>query len=120
MWLQMHVSVMHCVVSEQQRCILDQVVHHNNCDLVLSIAVGMTSFLQASRAVDLARLPDQAGKIYLITGGNTGLGYEMVKALAAKNAHVFMTSRNSEKQKRYYLASITRLIMHACRGPLSR
>lgn len=61
----------------------------------------MTSLLQASRAVNLAKLPDQTGKVYLVTGGNVGLGYEMVKALAAKNAHVFMTSRNSEKQKRY-------------------
>lgn len=66
----------------------------------------MTSLLQASRAVNLAKLPDQTGKVYLVTGGNTGLGYEMVKALAAKNAHVFMTSRNSEKQKRYGICNV--------------
>lgn len=72
----------------------------------------MTSLLQASRAVNLAKLPDQTGKVYLVTGGNVGLGYEMVKALAAKNAHVFMTSRNSEKQKRYGSATSPD---HTCR-----
>lgn len=66
----------------------------------------MTAIFQASRAVNLAKIPDQSGKVYLVTGGNTGLGYEMVKALAAKNAHVFMTSRNSEKQKRWVLCNV--------------
>ena len=77
----------------------------------------MTAIWQASRSINLAKIPDQTGKVYLVTGGNTGLGYEMVKALAAKNAHVFMTSRNSEKQKRYPPCKITQVITHAtCSG----
>ena len=59
----------------------------------------MTSFFQAQRAVNLTKIPDQSGKTFIVTGGNTGLGYEVVKALAAKNAHVFMTSRNVERQQ---------------------
>lgn len=59
----------------------------------------MTSLFQAQRAVHLNTIPDQNGKTYLVTGGNTGIGYEVAKALAAKNAHVFMTSRNAEKQQ---------------------
>lgn len=59
----------------------------------------MTSLFQAQRAVHLNKIPDQNGKTYLVTGGNTGIGYEVAKALAAKNAHVFMTSRNAEKQQ---------------------
>lgn len=45
-------------------------------------------------------MPDQSGRVYLVTGGNTGLGYEICKALAAKRAHVFMASRNPSKQER--------------------
>ncbi|MCA9882932.1 MAG: SDR family NAD(P)-dependent oxidoreductase [Anaerolineae bacterium] len=42
-------------------------------------------------------IPDQTGKIVVITGANSGLGYETVLALARKNAHVVMTSRSIEK-----------------------
>lgn len=59
----------------------------------------MTSLFQAQRAVDLVKIPDQTGKTFLVTGGNTGIGYEVAKALAAKNAHVFMTARNAERQQ---------------------
>lgn len=60
----------------------------------------MTSLFQSQRAVNLNKIPDQDGKTFLVTGGNTGLGYEVVKALTARNAHVFMTSRNAERQRR--------------------
>ena len=59
----------------------------------------MTSLFQAQRAVNLVKIPDQTGKTFLVTGGNVGIGYEVVKALAAKNAHVFMTARNAERQQ---------------------
>ena len=59
----------------------------------------MTSLLQSQRAVNLNKVPDQSGKVFIVTGGNTGLGFEVVKALAAKNAQVFMTTRNAEKQR---------------------
>ncbi len=59
----------------------------------------MTSLLQSQRAVNLNKIPDQTGKVFVVTGGNIGLGYEVAKALAASNAHVFMTARNPEKQR---------------------
>lgn len=42
-------------------------------------------------------LPDQEGRIALVTGANGGLGLETARALAAKGAHVIMASRNQEK-----------------------
>lgn len=59
----------------------------------------MTSLFQSQRAVNLQQIPDQHGKVFLVTGGNVGLGYEVAKALAAKDARVFITSRNVEKQR---------------------
>ncbi|MBR9998542.1 MAG: SDR family oxidoreductase [Cyclobacteriaceae bacterium] len=42
-------------------------------------------------------IPDLAGKIILITGANSGLGFESAKALAGKGATVIMACRNLEK-----------------------
>ncbi|KAL0036244.1 hypothetical protein WJX79_009773 [Trebouxia sp. C0005] len=45
-------------------------------------------------------IPNQQGKVYIVTGANTGVGYAAAKALAAKNARVYMASRNRDKQQR--------------------
>jgi NAD(P)-dependent dehydrogenase (short-subunit alcohol dehydrogenase family) len=46
-----------------------------------------------------ADIPDQTGRTAVITGANTGLGYETAGALAAKGAHVVLAVRNLEKGK---------------------
>src|ERR1700757_1078274 len=46
-----------------------------------------------------ADIPDQAGRTAVITGANTGLGYETAAALAAKGAHVVLAVRNLDKGK---------------------
>src|SRR6478736_3204932 len=46
-----------------------------------------------------ADIPDQTGRTAVITGANTGLGYETASALAAKGAHVVLAVRNLEKGK---------------------
>ena len=46
-----------------------------------------------------ANIPDQTGRTAVITGANTGLGYETAAALAAKGAHVVLAVRNLEKGK---------------------
>lgn len=42
-------------------------------------------------------IPSLEGKIIIVTGGNSGLGYESVKAFAEKGAQVIMTCRNVTK-----------------------
>ncbi|MHC9291100.1 SDR family NAD(P)-dependent oxidoreductase [Mycobacterium sp. LTG2003] len=44
-----------------------------------------------------ADVPDQTGRIAIVTGSNTGLGYETARALAAKGAHVVIAVRNLDK-----------------------
>ena len=44
-----------------------------------------------------AQIPDQTGRTAVITGANTGLGYETAAALAAKGAHVVLAVRNLDK-----------------------
>ncbi len=57
----------------------------------------MISLWQTCRAVNLDSLPDLTDKVYLVTGGTSGLGYETAKALAAKDARVFLTYRNLDR-----------------------
>jgi NAD(P)-dependent dehydrogenase (short-subunit alcohol dehydrogenase family) len=44
-----------------------------------------------------ADIPDQTGRTAVITGANTGLGYETAKALADKGAHTVLAVRNVDK-----------------------
>ena len=44
-------------------------------------------------------IPDQTGRTAVITGANTGLGYETAVALAAKGANVVLAVRNTDKGK---------------------
>ena len=43
------------------------------------------------------RIPDQTGRVAIITGANTGIGFETAAALAAKNAAVVLACRNRGK-----------------------
>lgn len=45
----------------------------------------------------IGRIPDQRGKLAVVTGGNGGLGLEAVRALADAGASVIMASRNQDK-----------------------
>lgn len=42
-------------------------------------------------------IPDLTGKVIIVTGANTGLGYESVKVFARKGAKTIMACRNMEK-----------------------
>ncbi len=48
-------------------------------------------------AFSVAKTPDLTGKVALVTGGNIGLGFETVKAIASRGAHTFLAARNPQK-----------------------
>jgi NAD(P)-dependent dehydrogenase (short-subunit alcohol dehydrogenase family) len=44
-----------------------------------------------------ANIPDLHGRLAVVTGANSGIGWQTVRALAAKGAHVVMAVRSAEK-----------------------
>lgn len=53
-----------------------------------------------SNGFTAADVPDQSGRTILVTGANTGLGFETSKVLADRGARVLMGCRSSEKAQR--------------------
>lgn len=44
-----------------------------------------------------ADVPDQSGKCFIVTGANTGIGFELSKVLAARGARVLLGCREKER-----------------------
>ena len=60
-------------------------------------------------------IPDQSGRTALITGGNSGLGYQAVLQLARKGARVLLAARDRARGT----AALERLAAEAPAGWLS-
>ena len=58
---------------------------------------GPTGFGYASTAEDVTAGVSLAGKTILVTGCNSGLGFETMRVLALRGAHVIVTARTEEK-----------------------
>ncbi|KAG0280826.1 hypothetical protein BGZ95_008498 [Linnemannia exigua] len=52
---------------------------------------------QGTPPFSIDQIPDLTGKVAIVTGANTGLGYETMLALASRGAHVFLACRSEKR-----------------------
>src|SRR5690606_19305664 len=73
---------------------------------LFALGIGLGGLLQASSAIaqtapkpdwNLADMPSQAGRIFLVTGGTSGMGFEDARALGAAGARVVIAARNPRR-----------------------
>jgi len=57
----------------------------------------MTATPHANRAWTAADVPEQSGRVVIITGANSGLGLASARVLAARHAHVVLACRNESR-----------------------
>ncbi|MFN3712304.1 MAG: oxidoreductase [Alcanivoracaceae bacterium] len=62
-----------------------------------------------------AQIPDQHGRVAVITGANSGIGFHAARELAARGAHVVMACRNEQKAR----AAIERILAQHPEAALS-
>lgn len=70
--------------------------------LLLSCVFAVDSALAQNKSKpdwSLADMPSQKGRIFLVTGGTSGMGFEDAKALAAAGAQVVIAARNPQRGK---------------------
>ncbi|ORY45176.1 hypothetical protein BCR33DRAFT_765611 [Rhizoclosmatium globosum] len=56
-----------------------------------------TATQYAPSAFSLSSIPQLAGKVAVVTGANSGIGFETAKHLALNGAKVFVATRSTEK-----------------------
>ena len=71
-----------------------------SCSAVNSESPSVAAPFQAPGRWTAAAIPDQSGRLALITGANSGLGLEAARALAARGAAVVLACRSASKAER--------------------
>lgn len=74
-------------------------MEQNNYNGALQKPIG-SGFNAASTSIEIIKGIDLTGKITIVTGGNTGIGLETTKTLAAAGATVIVPARSIEKAKK--------------------
>lgn len=74
-------------------------MEQNNYQGILQMPVG-SGFTASSTASEVISGIDLTGKTAIVTGGNTGIGLETAKTLAAAGAEVIVPARDTEKAKK--------------------
>ncbi len=64
-------------------------------------------------------IPQLAGRLALVTGANSGLGWQAARTLAGKGATVVMACRNREQAERARRAILDEYPRHAWSWPIS-
>ena len=65
-----------------------------------SFSSSWTQFFPPKPHFTEKHVPDLKGKVYIVTGSNTGIGKELARMLYAKNARVYIAARSKQKAEK--------------------
>jgi NAD(P)-dependent dehydrogenase (short-subunit alcohol dehydrogenase family) len=79
-------------------------LQHNKAFVIHNTPLTMSNFRKSTffpRKPTLTEdnLPDQTGKVFIITGGNSGVGKELARMLFQHNAKVYIAARSQERSE---------------------
>ncbi|RDX48783.1 NAD(P)-binding protein [Lentinus brumalis] len=67
------------------------------CNKDSGIRPALAQFFPPEPKFKVEQIPDLTGRVVIVTGGNSGIGYETVKVLLQHNAKVYIAARSEEK-----------------------
>ena len=65
--------------------------------IMTSIYSKWTQIFPGSPSFTESSISSQTGRVFIVTGGSSGIGFELVKILYSKSGTVYMASRSDEK-----------------------
>ncbi|KAI0747516.1 NAD(P)-binding protein [Fomes fomentarius] len=74
----------------------------------------LKEFFPPKPTFSVDQIPDLTGQVVIVTGGNVGIGYELVKVLLQHNAKVYLAARSKQKAE----AAIASLRRETGKDPL--
>lgn len=74
----------------------------------VSLSTQWTQYFPPRGPLTEANLPSQAGKVFIVTGGSNGLGYELSRQLYGAGAKVYILTRSKERTE----AAISKIHAH--------
>lgn len=63
----------------------------------MALSSMMTQFWPPPPTFTEKDVPSQEGRVFIVTGGNQGVGYELIKMLYPTGAVIYMASRSPER-----------------------
>jgi retinol dehydrogenase 12 len=86
-----------CGVASKHQAVKEIELFSNYLEMGMNFSSLKQSFFIPAPTFTGRNLPDQTGKVHIVTGGYAGCGEELVRLLYEKNATVYIAGRSKEK-----------------------
>lgn len=70
---------------------------HHQVDMSVSFGTIWTQHFPPAGPLTEANLPNQTGKVFIVTGGSNGIGYELSRQLYGAGGKVYILTRSKER-----------------------
>ena len=68
--------------------------------MIMALRSAWTQCFPPAPLLTDANLPSQDGKVFIVTGGNQGIGFELIKILYENGAKIYMASQSQGRAEK--------------------